>query len=149
MANIDRVDWHLNEDFPNELPEENAGTHIGMYLNWIIDNGLIGEMFVSESFEAVENVKAKRMSGRDFLFEECDGKFWNDCLNPVGEEFTKAYYLSDKYLNDYSFTFDDSGDSIFSVENSWENYQKIKSVIDKRFEKWKAKKQKKPWEFWK
>ena len=38
MASIDRADWHYGGDYPKELPIENGGTHIGMFINWIIDN---------------------------------------------------------------------------------------------------------------
>jgi hypothetical protein len=41
---IDRADWHYGGDFPAELPDENGGTHIGMYLAWIINNHLEGEL---------------------------------------------------------------------------------------------------------
>jgi hypothetical protein len=42
MGNIDRADWHYGggDLYPKELPPENGGTHIGMYLAWIIQRGL-------------------------------------------------------------------------------------------------------------
>ena len=35
---IDRMDWHYGGDYPEGLPTENGGTHIGFYLTWIIQN---------------------------------------------------------------------------------------------------------------
>jgi hypothetical protein len=49
MASYDKMDWHYSGDYPDELPTENSGTHIGMYLAWIINNGLQGDMFRQES----------------------------------------------------------------------------------------------------
>jgi hypothetical protein len=34
----DRADWHYGSDFPNDVPDENGGTHIGMFLAWAIIN---------------------------------------------------------------------------------------------------------------
>ncbi|MBE8728114.1 hypothetical protein [Flavobacterium hungaricum] len=148
MASIDRIDWHQTEDFPENIPLENGGTHIGMYLNWIIENNLIGEIHLTESASLLEDVKAKKITGRDFLIKCCDGKFWAEDLNEIGLKFTEDYYSSDKYFGDYANTLDSNQDSIYEYENSWENYDKIRLVIDKRFKDWQKKNNKKPWQFW-
>lgn len=139
MASIDRIDWHQTEDFPKNVPLENGGTHIGMYLNWIIENNLIGEIHLTESTNALEDVKARKITGRDFLIEYCDGKFWEEDLNEIGLEFTKDYYLTDKYFTDYADTLDSNEDSVYEYKNSWDNYGKLKIVIDNRFKDWKNK----------
>ena len=149
MASIDRVDWHYGNDFPQNLPEENGGTHIGMYLNWIIDNNLISEFHLTESKDGIEKVKSGEMTGRDFLFDYCDGKFWNQELNKIGLEFTESYYSTDKYFGDYSNVLASNLDSIYNVKNSRQNYDLIKGILDKRFAKWDSRKKKKFWEFWK
>ncbi|MCL9807738.1 hypothetical protein NAT51_19640 [Flavobacterium amniphilum] len=149
MASIDRIDWHQTENFPENVTLENGGTHIGMYLNWIIENNLIGEIHLTESASLLENVKAKKITGRDFLIKCCDGKFWAEDLNEIGLKFTEDYYSSDKYFGDYANTLDSNQDSIYEYENSWENYEKIRFVIDKRFKDWQKKNNKKPWQFWK
>ncbi|OXA81073.1 hypothetical protein SAMN05444397_109218 [Flavobacterium aquidurense] len=149
MASIDRIDWHQTEDFPENVPLENGGTHIGMYLNWIIENNLIGEIHLTESASLLEDVKAKKITGRDFLIKCCDGKFWAEDLNEIGLKFTEDYYSSDKYFGDYANNLDSNQDSIYEYENSWENYEKIGFVIDKRFKEWQKKSNKKPWQFWK
>ena len=30
----DNIRFHLDEDYPDQLPPENAATHIGMYWQW-------------------------------------------------------------------------------------------------------------------
>ncbi|MFC0605215.1 DUF7832 domain-containing protein [Winogradskyella pulchriflava] len=149
MASIDRADWHYGNDFPENLPEENGGTHIGMYLNWIIENELISEFHLIESKDGIEKVKSGKITGRDFLFDYCDGKFWNEQLNEIGLEFTESYYSSDKYFGDYNKVLANELDSIYEVNDNRQNYSLIKEKLDQRFKKWNSRKNKKFWEFWK
>lgn len=154
MASIDRADWHYGGDYPNDLPIENSGTHIGMYLNWIIENEFIGELHLNDSKEGIESVKSKQITGRDFLFKYCDEKFWEEDLNEEGLEFTKFYYQNPndpedaygQYIDDYVDTIGEEFDSLYEIPNSWENYDKIAKVITKRYDKWKGKSN---WKFWK
>lgn len=34
MSSIDRMDWHYGLNYPSELPAQNTGTHIEMFLKW-------------------------------------------------------------------------------------------------------------------
>lgn len=146
MASIDRADWHYGGDFPENLPIENGGTHIGMYLNWIIDNDLIGVLHLEDSVDGIKEVKSRKISGRDFLFQHCDGKFWNEDLNEEGLEFTKYYYQSlnnsdeayGQYLNDYVDALGENFDSIYEIPNTWKNYDKLVKIIDSRYQEWKG-----------
>lgn len=142
MGSIDRADWHSGGDFPKDVPEENGGTHIGMYLTWIIDNDLTSEFCKEEFNKGLGEVKSRIITGRDFLFEHCDGKFWNDVLNDIGQKFTEDYYTSILYYDDYVKTLDNDEETIYHIENSWKNYEKLKPILDKRFKKWKARKEK-------
>lgn len=142
MGSIDRMDWHYGGDFPKELPTENGGTHIGMYLAWIINNDLIGEMHTEDASESISAVKNRQMTGRDFLINECDEKFWNDDLNEEGLAFTNYYYSDDsgmkQYINDYEQTLANGLETTYHVENTWDNYDKISKVIDVRYNEWKT-----------
>ncbi len=138
MASIDRMDWHYGGDFPENLPQENGGTHIGMFLTWIIENDLISELHREDSQEAILKVINHQMTGRDFLIEQCDEKLWEDDLNEQGLLFTKHYYESDIYIQDYSELLATEVESIYEVENSWDNYQKLKPIIDSRYNEWKS-----------
>lgn len=154
MASIDRADWHYGGDFPEGLPEENGGTHIGMYLSWIILNDLTGEILLQEAAEGIQEVKSRKITGRDFLFDHCDEKFRDDCLNTEGLAFTRHYYKDTKgnygkYLGDYQKNLGRNADSIYEIQNSWENYDILALSISKQFEKWKSGNIKKSWQFWK
>jgi len=133
---IDRIDWHYSSDFPENLPDENGGTHIGMYLAWIINNNLQGELHNEESCEALEDMRSRKITGRDFLIDECDEKFWEEDLNDESLAFTEDYY-SDEYISDYEKTLAENLPSLYHVEDSWKNYDKIALVIDERFRQWK------------
>ena len=142
MGSIDKIDWHSGGNFPDDLPPENGGTHIGMFLAWIINNDLIGEMHLEDSIEFINSVKNREKTGRDFLIEQCDGKFWDEDLNKEGLEFTKYYYDDDKsnlYINDYDELLGEGLETLYHVENSWDNYDKIKKRVDERYLEWKKK----------
>ena len=141
MGSIDRMDWHYGGDFPEGLPTENGGTHIGMYLAWVINNDLIGEMHLEDASESILAVKNRQITGRDFLIQECDEKFWNDDLNEEGLAFTNYYYSDDSgmklYIQDYEQILSNEVESTYYVEGTWNNYDKIARVIDIRYKEWK------------
>ena len=141
MGSYDRIDWHYGGDFPKNLPPENGGTHIGMFLTWIIESDLIGDLHREESQELLQKVLNRQITGRDFLIEACDEKFWEEDLNEEGNEFTKYYFDSDdgdlNYVNDYSQILGDDLESLYEVEDSWENYDKLKPILDSRYRTWR------------
>lgn len=136
----DKVEWHSQgEGFPDDAKPEQGGTHIGMFLTWIIDNNLIGELYKESSMDSINKVKNREITGRDFLIEECDSKFYDEVVDDEGNEFIKYYYdvENSTYFGDYANVFDDY-EGIYDVENSWENYDKLKPVIDMRYQDWKS-----------
>nr|WP_294858889.1 hypothetical protein [uncultured Fluviicola sp.] len=149
MTAIDRADWHYGGDFPKNLPKKNGGTHIGMYMNWMIDANLIRETFLEEVPEGIEHVKSGEITGRDFLFDYCDEKFLEDFLTEDGFEFTKRYYKRGIYTSDYQELLGSNYSSLYEIPDTLENYQRIAAKISTEFEKWKKKSQKKSWQFWK
>ncbi|NUP09159.1 MAG: hypothetical protein HOW73_24170 [Polyangiaceae bacterium] len=134
----DRADWHYEGDFPSSLPTECGGTHIGMFLAWAIHSGLEGDELREDAAAALEEVRARRMTGRDFLFNQCDGKFWESDLSEEGNEFAKWYYAPDTaYLADYERELGDGLETLYHVADTWENYDKLAKVIDQRFDEWR------------
>ncbi len=145
----DKADWHSGGDFPAELPPDNGGTHIGMFLAWAIHNGLQGEMHDEDSQNELTAVLARKMTGREFLFQACDGKFWEEDLSDVGNEFASTYYSGEGgkgyglYIDDYEKALVSELPSFYNVEDTWENYDRIAEVIDNRFKEWQATRSKK------
>jgi hypothetical protein len=135
----DRADWHHGGNYPKDLPSENGGTHIGMFLAWVIMNGFEGEELKEDNPAAVAALRARAMTGRQFLFRNCDGKLSDVDLNEEVNAFAKYYYSHPKfhYLEDYHNVLAEGLPSTYHVNDSWENYDKIAPVITQRFNEWK------------
>lgn len=134
----DRADWHYGGDYPDELPPENGGTHIGMFLAWCINNGLIGTFHLQESAAAVEAVRNREMTGRQFFIEQCDEKFWSEDLSEEGNDFAHWYYNDEgdrwgKFLDDYDDVLGGDLPSLYHVEDTWEKYDRLALRISERF----------------
>ena len=135
----DRADWHYGGDYPAGLPAENGGTHIGMFLAWAIERGLEGDFHREESAAALAAVRARKMTGREFLFSQCDEKFWEEDLSEEGNAFATAYYEKDDgYLADYAATLIDDLPSLYHVADTWKNFDRVAALLDRRYAEWKA-----------
>lgn len=137
----DRADWHYGGEFPKELAPENGGTHIGMFLAWAILHGLEGEFHQEESAEALAAVRARQMTGREFLTTQCDEKLWEEDLNEEGNAFANAYYSTKAqvtYFDDYDRALGAGLPSMYHVEDTWENFDRVAAVITQRYEEWKT-----------
>jgi hypothetical protein len=138
MAYIDCADWHSGGSFPSELPAENGGTHIGMYLAWIILRGLGGKELILQSGDTYDWVRSGEVTGRDLLFTKLDGKFFDQLLSPEGREFTRTYYETNAYANDYDRVLGGDLPTLYHIENTWENFEKLAPVLDERLAAWRA-----------
>jgi len=149
MAKYDDASWHYEGDYPNNLPDENAAIHIGMFITWCIENDLMSEEQKEDSADDIQKVINHEMTGGNFLINNCDEKFIDDDLCELGNEFAEDYYNDDtkfgkNYGSDFCETFDKKAEengfeyeTLYHVEDTWENYELIKKVIDKRFQEWK------------
>ena len=140
----DRADWHYGGDFPPELPRECGGTHIGIFLAWVILNGLEGEVHREAFSNELRKVRSRLMTGRQFLMDVCDEKFNDEDLNDEGNAFARDYYLGEdgkgygRYLDDYTKVLAAKClRSFYHVEDTWENYDRLAPVIDRRFAQWR------------
>ncbi len=132
----DSASWHFDSDFPLELTIENAGTHMGFYMAFIINNNLIGDLHKNISQKGIEEVIQKKITGRDFLFKFCQGKIDDNDLNESACKFTEFYYLTGIYLEDYTRLLGNKHQSIYHVEDTWENYKIIKEKLTLRYKEW-------------
>lgn len=97
----DDASWHYGGDFPAGQPEENGGTHIGLFLRWCFQKGWAGELHLEEWLDDVDSVRNGNLTGTEFLFKNCDGKFTEEDLNATGVAFAEKYYRDGSYLEDY------------------------------------------------
>lgn len=145
MPKLDDMNWHLGGgEFPPDLPEENAATHIGFFVAWAINQGLWGAPHNADESVAIQAVRDRAITGRTFLIEQCDGKLLSGMFNREGRAFAQKYYPR-SYDKDYHRTLILELESDYLVEESWDNYECIAEVIDQRY----ARETAKPWwQFW-
>ena len=136
----DDASWHYGGEFPKGLPRRNGGTHIGMFLAWMIERGLTNEEHQLEAPKELASVRAHKMTGTSFLFAVCDEKLTVDDFSVEGNRFARAYFQGD-YSDDYMrlFKVKDDG-SIYTVADTWENYDRLRPVIDRAYEAFLKKK---------
>lgn len=67
-------------------------------------------------------------------------------LHETGNRFSLHYFNLEngQYLDDYERTLGTELPSLYYVEDSWDNYNQLKPVLDKRFAEWQQLSRKKP-----
>ena len=115
-----------------QLNPLNGGTHIGIYLAWVILHRLESFSLRQTAASPVEEVRSRQLTGRDFLFAHCAGRLTSDALNKDGKAFTDFYY-EELYLRDFGDVLVTAATGTYGVADSWANYDRLAAVIDKRF----------------
>ncbi len=135
---FDKAKWHLNSDFPEGLDSYQAYVHTGMFLAWLINNKLISTKFSEENKEGIRKFLRREKTGTQIYIDFLDGVFTSNELNDKAVKFTKYYFDFDNgsYIDDYDECFTSKLDSIFHAKDTWENFDKISSIIDVRFNEW-------------
>ncbi|MGQ0800181.1 MAG: tetratricopeptide repeat protein [Pseudomarimonas sp.] len=133
-------------EFETELDNNAANTHIGMYLAWAVLNRLVPESkWEGSTWDvALNEVRERRKTGGEFLSDQCDCKLMSDDLNEEGNAFTLSYY-GRQFVADYEAVFaqqiPDTGhptDDLCCVPDTWENFDLLRPLLDRRFAEWKA-----------
>lgn len=144
MDKYDDASWHYDADnFPKDLPSEAGGTHIGMFMAWMILRDRIGDSLRTDSEAGLLAVRRRQKTGREFLFEECDEKLLPEDLSDEGNAFARVYYQDGKgmirpdgYLGDYERVLGADLPDLYRVEDTWESFDRLAPMIDRRFEEW-------------
>lgn len=144
---IDKAEWHT-DTVPEGLSEDAAATHIGMFVAWAVLNGHVGAAHQEGSKDAMNAVRARTMTGREFFLARCDAKLTERDLDAEGVAFATSYY-SKRYFKDYERTLCADLPSLYDVTDTWENYDRIAIVLDERFETWRQRRNRRWWQFWK
>ncbi|WP_155591068.1 hypothetical protein [Lysinibacillus cavernae] len=133
----DKAKYQIEGDFPDGIAFEQAYVHTGMFLGWIVDHQLYSEEFEEDALDEIEKFKTRHVTGPQ-LYQAWDGVLADDMLNDEGNAFAQSYFDFEQglFLQDYDNVL--SGyDSFYHVEDTWENYFKIKEKMDQRFQEWK------------
>lgn len=146
----DHPDYHWGNDFPGDVSEDNAMTHMGFFFAWAMSRGLVSDFHREDkdSAESLGFLTERRMSPRDYVIRFCDSQFTDEDFTETGNSFVAHYYIS-KYFGDYSKVFEKLLETIYHVDDTWENADKMFPVLDKRYEQWRQSRTKNPWwKFW-
>ena len=134
----DKASYHYTaENYPQELLQSQAFVHTGFFLGWLIKNNLISDSFKRDWSLEVNEFLTGNISGPK-LFEIIDGTLTTEDLNDEGNSFALNYFnfQNGKYLQDYEKTFSEV-DSLYAVEDTPENFERISRVITNRYQDWR------------
>ena len=136
-SKYDDAEWHYEtDDFPADAPLDNGYVHIGFYLTWAAERDLLSEFFREETRVALAAV-LNRIQSPILLIQIWDGKLVDDMLNDEGNAFSQAQY--EAILSDYIRWQEGEGLEPYGVAPTWENYDSLKPVLDRRLKEWRSK----------
>jgi hypothetical protein len=136
---FDKAKYHDGTIEKLGLDEEQSFVHTGMFFAWLVNNGLMSDFFINETnLGLIENLKERKISPSQ-IYMDWDGVLIGELLNEEGFNFALDYFDFDKgkYMKDYEKTFNVTDNKVFEVKNTWDNYDKLRSVIDSAYKKWK------------
>jgi hypothetical protein len=138
----DDASWHYGGDFPKDLPDAAGATHTGMFVAWALLAGLAGKIHINDFPEFLEKLRSHTITPAGFFLEACDGKFTDEDLNDEGNAFTQVYFDLERssYLADYNRTLAKGLPSLYHVRDTWDNFEKLRPILETRFKNWQKKK---------
>ena len=136
----DKAKYHYGGKYPKGLAKTQAFVHTGMFLGWVIDHDLYSGFFKEESQRLISGFKNRQITGPQ-VYKEWDGTLTDEMLNEEGNAFAQHYFDFEKgrYIYDYEELLGKGLPSIYHVEDSWQNYEKLKKHIDAIYDQWKRK----------
>lgn len=135
---FDKAKWHFNGDFPSELDEWQAYLHTGFYIGWLLRKGLMNDDFISGNRKYIEKFLDDTISPVSIYSEIMDGVFTSENLTVQGIVFTNFYFDfgSGRYLADYESTLARELPTLYHVEDTKANFDKICAVIEDIYNDW-------------
>jgi hypothetical protein len=140
----DDASWHYGGDFPADLPDEAGATHSGMFVTWALLTGLSGDIHITDFPDDIPKLQLRSITPGAFFLSASDGKFTEEDLSNEGNDFAESYFNfeSGNYLADYEETLGqdlpEGRDSLYHIADTWENFDKLKPVLDRRLAEWRA-----------
>jgi len=137
---FDKAKWHLNSDFPPDLNPNQVYVHTGLFVTWLIENDLFDSEFKNQNTKGIQALLSRNIFPSQFYAEYLDGIFDADGLKEDATDFTSEYFDFEKgkYVTDYLATLDpdDKLPTIFHIQDTWENFDKLRPVLNERFQNW-------------
>src|SRR5688572_15986580 len=138
MDVYDKAKWHYEGDFPEDLDDFQGYVHTGMFLGWLIDQDLVSNRFKKEYPEQIKLFKQRELTGAQVYQQALDGILMLEDISEIGNRFGIYYFNMDngEYLMDYENMLGTNLPSLYHVPDTWENYFKLKELLDSKFEEW-------------
>jgi len=136
----DDASWHYSGDFPVDLPPEAGATHTGMFVAWALLSGLGSDILTVDAPEDLAQLRERSVTPGQFFMRTCDGKFTDEDLSELGNQFVAAYFdlRTADYLGDYEATVGAEGENLYRVPDSWTTFDRLKPILDSRFAEWRG-----------
>jgi hypothetical protein len=136
----DKAKWHYGADnFGRDLAPEQGFVHTGLFLGWLILHGLVDMVELADEAPEIDEVRRRERTGPE-LFQSMDGVLLSTMLTDEGNAFAAAYFDFDHggYLLDYEAGLGVGLPSLYHVADTWENYDRLAAVVDRRYAAWQA-----------
>ena len=135
----DDASWHYGGEFPDELDEVAGATHIGMFVAWALLSDLGGKLHTEEFVDELAKLRDRNLTPGQYFIACCGEKFSDEDLNGEGNDFALAYFDHENgaYLDDYEEILGNDFPTLYHVADTWENFDKLKPVIDAQYSEWK------------
>ena len=133
----DKAKWHYEGEFPSRLSSYQSFVHTGMFVGWLIEHGMISEEFTPETVR----FRTGELTGTQ-VYMLWDGALVDDMLTEEGNEFALAYFdfTHGQYMADYGEVLAFGLPSQYHVQDTHENYARIKKRINQRYSDWQQSK---------
>ncbi|MCE9582042.1 MAG: hypothetical protein K8T20_05945 [Planctomycetes bacterium] len=138
---FDKAKYHVQGNYPVDLPPVNACTHTAFFLGWLIDNDLVSKLFLNESGEHIQKFRERRLTPTE-VYSFWDEVLVSSMLNAAGNCFAADYFelSSGRYLRDYEEILGAGLPSLYHVPPSWDNYERISARITERYKEFNGSK---------
>jgi hypothetical protein len=135
----DKAKYHYEGEYPADLPTDQALVHTGFFFGWLVAHGKTSSSFEEEFKRDIEDFLSRSITGPR-LYAIAGGVLDETMLNAIGNAFTRSYFDFEKgsFVRDYQELLASSLPSFYRVADAWENYSKLSTRIDARFQAWQA-----------
>ena len=138
---IDDAPRHLAaKGFLPDLPRDAAHTHMGLYLGWAIDRGMMSQRFQREHAGDLAALGGKQLTGPQ-LAGRLGGVLRVSLFNDELARFSRLYYAkTGRFYGDYIRTFLSpiaAARSMYVVTDTWANQDKLSRLLDERLDAWR------------
>lgn len=136
----DHITFHLDANYPSDLPAQNAVHHIGFYFAWAVTQNLhSADVATLPEFDLLQQ---GLISGSVFVLNQLAGGIDETCFNELGNRFTRFYYHDDEegygnFLMDYfhALNLNDEAD-FYRTQDTRDNQYLVNRIFQAAFKHW-------------